>query len=79
MTGFFRSAGPQALPSQTYNYAALNAFAVGPQEESAGNEGHECEANVRDEGPGDSGDVDVDVDVDGDGDGCNDDTSTPQE
>lgn len=28
---FSRSAGPQTIPSQTYDYAALNAFASGPQ------------------------------------------------
>lgn len=27
----FRSAGPQTIPSQTYDYAALNVFALAPQ------------------------------------------------
>lgn len=47
----FRSAGPQTIPSQTYDYAALNLFALTPplsvgndsskQQASASNEHHE--------------------------------------
>lgn len=55
---FSRSAGPQAIPSQTYDYAALDAFALSPQpdpqeseESGEGSQGNvdERQANVADE------------------------------
>lgn len=50
----FRSAGPQTIPSQTYDYAALNAFALAPQA-SVGNDNMstmECQPDVSDGGLG---------------------------
>lgn len=79
----FRPAGPQTIPSQTYDYAALNAFALAPQA-SVGNDNMsimEYQPNVSDGGHGNLSTETISCDLGGEeeekDDDSNNNTNTP--